>query len=72
MPEDPDKKKDYLSRLIEGLKQTIENQKFELPYYQEGDVMLTYAKKFIAACEQNLLKAQKELAELERGEKCGP
>ncbi len=67
MPEDPDKKKDYLSRLIEGLKQTIENQKFELPYYQEGDVMLVYAKKFIASCERNLLKAQTELAELERG-----
>ena len=29
--------------------------------------MRTYAKKFIAACEQNLLKAQKELSELERG-----
>ena len=67
MPEDPEKKKDYLSRLIEGLEQTIENQKLELPYYQEGDVMLTYAKKFIASCEQNLAKTRKELADLERG-----
>ncbi len=66
MPEDPEKKKDYLSRLIEGLEQTIENQKFELPYYQEGDVMLTYAKKFIASCESNLAKAKKDLAELEK------
>ncbi len=65
MPDDPQKKKDYLTRMTLGLEQTIVNQKLEIPYYQEGDVMLIYAKKFMASCEANLAKAKKDLADLE-------
>lgn len=71
IPEDLEKKKDYLSRLVMGLEQTIASQKLEIPYYQAGDVMLIYAKKFLASCEENLAKAKKDLADLDqKSEKC--
>lgn len=62
----PANRKEYLQRLVMGLEQAIENQKFEIPYYKEGDLQLVYAKKFLAACEKQLEDAKKELAELER------
>ena len=58
-------RKDHLSRLIPGLEQAIENTKFEIPYYKPEDLQLKYAKKFLAAMEENLALAKKELAELE-------
>lgn len=64
----PDRKA-YLERLILGLEQAVENTKFEIPYYKPGDLQGVYAKKFLAAAEENLAKAQKELAELRKGEK---
>lgn len=55
---------EYLERLIMGLKQSIENTRFELPYYKPEDLQLVYAKKFLAASEAELARAEKELAEL--------
>lgn len=63
MPQTPNRR-DYLERLIMGLEQTIENMKFEIPYYKPDDVQLKYAKKFLASCEENLANAKKELAAL--------
>ena len=60
----PPDRKDYLQRLIMGLEQTIETMRFEIPYYKEGDIQLKYAKKFLAAAEENLSKTQRELAQL--------
>ncbi len=68
----PTDRKDYLERLIMGLEQTIENQKFEIPYYKEGDIQLVYAKKFLAACEDNLASAKKELEELRKAGASNP
>ena len=65
----PTDRKEYLRRLVMGLEQAVENTKFEIPYYKEGDLQLVYAKKFLAAAEQNLAKARKELDELENGGK---
>ena len=42
----------------------MENTRSEIPYYKPDDVQLRYAKKFLAAVEENLAKSQKELAEL--------
>jgi len=64
----PGNRREYLERLIPGLEQTIENMKFELQYYDPDDLQLRYAKKFLAASEENLAKARKELAELGPGE----
>ncbi len=47
-----------------GLEQTIENMKFEIPYYKPDDVQLKYAKKFLASCERNLAEAKAELEKL--------
>lgn len=57
-------RKDYLERLIMGLKQSIENIRFELPYYKPGDLQGVYAKKFLDASVEELGRAEKELAEL--------
>lgn len=57
-------RKEHLERLIEGLKQSIESTKFEIPYYKPDDLQLIYAKKFLAATENELVRAEKELAEL--------
>ena len=65
-PPDP---RDQLQRLIQGLEQTIENMKFEIPYYKPEDLQLVYAKKFLASAEENLLKAQEELKALKEGRK---
>lgn len=54
----------YLQRLIPGLEQTIENLKFEIPYYNSADLQLKYAKKFLASAEANLAEAKAELARL--------
>jgi hypothetical protein len=62
-------RKDYLHRLIAGLEQTIENMRFEIPYYKPDDIQLKYAKKFLASAEENLAEAQKELASLDAQEK---
>jgi hypothetical protein len=63
----PPNRKEYLERLIMGLEQSIENQKFEIPYYKPEDLQLKYAKKFLAAMEQSLAQAKEELAGLEKG-----
>lgn len=55
-------RKEHLERLIMGLKQSIESTKFELPYYKPDDLQLVYAKKFLAATEEELARAEKELA----------
>ena len=55
----------YLRRLIDGLDQTIENLKFEIPYYKPEDLQLKYAKKFLAAAEAHRAEAQAELARLD-------
>jgi hypothetical protein len=65
-PMEPPNRKDYLERLIMGLEQSIENQKFEIPYYKPEDLQLKYAKKFLAAMEESLAKAKEELAELQK------
>lgn len=57
-------RRQHLERLIMGLKQSIETTRFELPYYKPDDLQLTYAKKFLAASEEELARAEKELAEL--------
>jgi len=62
---DADKRKDYLRRLIMGLEQTIETMKFEIPYYKPEDLQLKYAKKFLAAAEENMAAAKQELEMLE-------
>lgn len=64
----PDRK-EHLQRLIMGLEQTIENTKFEIPYYKPEDLQLKYAKKFLAAMEESLTAAKKEFAELEKAPK---
>lgn len=65
----PLNRREYLERLIMGLEQTVETQKFEIPYYKPGDLQFVYAKKFLAAAEENLAKARAELAELIEAEK---
>lgn len=65
----PLNRREYLERLIMGLEQTVETQKFEIPYYKPGDLQLVYAKKFLAAAEENLAKTRAELAELIEAEK---
>lgn len=49
-----------------GLKQSIENLRFELPYYKPGDLQGAYAKKFLDASVDELARAEKELAELQK------
>lgn len=68
-PMQPPDRKEYLRRLIMGLEQTVENTKFEIPYYKPDDIQLIYAKKFLAAAEQSMAKAKKELDELQNCEK---
>jgi hypothetical protein len=58
-----------LERLIAGLKQSIESTRFELPYYKPEDLQLVYAKKFLAASEAELARAEKELESLPPSEK---
>ncbi|MBI4376298.1 MAG: hypothetical protein HY549_07590 [Elusimicrobia bacterium] len=62
-------RRDYLERLIMGLEQTVESMRWEIPYYKPDDIQLRYAKKFLAAAEENLAGAKKELAELLEKEK---
>ena len=69
--ETPDRRQ-YLERLIQGLEQTIENMKFEIPYYAPDDVQLIYAKKFLTAAEENMAKARKELETLPKAAPKGP
>ena len=57
----PEKRKDYLERLIQGLEQAVENTKAEIPYYRPDDLQLKYAKKFLSAVEENLAKSREEL-----------
>ncbi len=59
-------RRDYLERMILGLEQTIENLRFEIPYYKPDDLQLKYAKKFMASCEKNLAQAKQDLQALER------
>ena len=65
----PPNPRDQLQRLIQGLEQTIENMKFEIPYYKPDDLQLRYAKKFLASVEENLEKARRDLAALEAQDK---
>ena len=51
-----------------GLKQSIESTRFEIPYYKPDDLQLIYAKKFLAASETELVRAEKELADIRQGE----
>ena len=54
----------YLQRLIMGLEQTIDNLKFEIPYYKPGDLQGKYAQKFLEAAQKNLAEAKAELEKL--------
>lgn len=54
----------YLQRLIMGLEQTIDNLKFEIPYYKPGDLQGKYAQKFLESAQKNLAEAQAELEKL--------
>lgn len=58
-------RRNYLERLIQGLEQAQENTKSEIPYYKPDDLQLKYAKKFLAAVEENLEQSRKELAALD-------
>lgn len=60
----PRSRRDYLERLIMGLEQSIETQKWEIPHYKPDDVQLKYAKKFMASMEEQLQQAKAELAAL--------
>lgn len=60
----PPDRKEYLQRLIMGLEQAVENTGLEIPYYKPDDLQLRYAKKFLAAAEENLVRARQELAAL--------
>lgn len=51
----------YLQRLIQGLEQTIDNLKFEIPYYKPGDLQGKYAQKFLESAQKNLAEAKAEL-----------
>lgn len=62
-------RRQYLERLIAGLKQSIESTRFEIPYYKPEDLQLVYAKKFLAASEAELARAEKELESLPPSEK---
>lgn len=62
-------RRQHLERLIAGLKQSIESTRFELPYYKPEDLQLVYAKKFLAASEAELARAEKELESLPPSEK---
>jgi hypothetical protein len=57
----PPDRRNYLQRLILGLEQTVDNLKFEIPYYKPDDLQLKYAKKFLASAEENLAEAKAEL-----------
>lgn len=59
-------RKEYLTRLIPGIEQAIENTKGEIPYYKAEDLQLRYAKKFLAAMEESLIHAKNELEELKK------
>ena len=60
----PDRKS-YLQRLIMGLEQSIENTRYEMPYYKPEDVQLKYAKKFLAAELRPILRSyQNAVADL--------
>ncbi len=61
-------RREYLERLIMGLEQAVENTRSEINYYTPGDLQLKYAKKFLAAAEENLTRSRKELEELLKSE----
>lgn len=67
----PANRREYLERLIMGLEQAVETQRFELPYYKEGDVQGKYAKKFLEAVEQQLKDARAELEALDKASSSG-
>lgn len=58
-------RKEQLQRLIMGLEMSIPDFQGRLEYYEPDDLEGKYARKFLAAMEENLEKARKELAELE-------
>ncbi len=63
-PTDPVKLAEYLERMLAGLEQTVETQKFEIPYYKPGDLQGLYAKKFLAKAQEEADTARKRLDEL--------
>ena len=63
---------EQLERLIMGLEMSIENTREMLPHYKPGDIEGVYAKKFLAASEEQLLRSRKELAELLASSKTSP
>ncbi len=63
-PTDPVKLVEYLERLLGGLDQAIESQKFEIPYYKADDIQGHYAKKFLAGVEVEAAATRKRLDEL--------
>ena len=65
----PVDRREYLQRLIMGLEQALENTRGELPYYKPDDIQLRYAKKFLAAVEENLARSRSELEGLNDKEK---
>ena len=65
-PKEPAKRAEYLERLLGGLEQTAENLKFEIPYYKPDDIQGKYAKKFLAAVEQQIAETKAKLDEVRK------
>lgn len=65
-PQDPARRLEYLERLADGLEQTCESLRFEIPYYKPDDIQGRYAKKFLAAVEENLVQTRTRIADLRR------
>lgn len=65
-PTDPVKLAEYLERLIGGLEQTVENLRFEIPYYKADDIQGHYAKKYLVSCEKHLADTKARLEEIRK------
>ena len=65
-PTDPAKLAEYLERLTDGLEQTAENLKFEIPYYKEDDIQGRYAKKYLISAEKHLAETKIRLEEVRK------
>ena len=61
-------RRQYLERLIIGLETSIPDFRDRLRFYAPDDLELKYARKFLAAMEESLEKARKELDSLSPGD----
>jgi len=57
-------RQEHLERLIMGLEMAIPETKSQLTLYKPEDIELIYAKKFLAAQEDSLVKSRAELQTL--------